>query len=181
MRHPIAGLVFVFLFLGTSCAAARGDGSTVCMSGRQGSYVIAVFSAPTPLRAGPIDISVLVQDARSGEPVTEAQVTVRLTMPEQPPLSVAATQEAATNKLLRAASIDLPSAGRWHLDVDVDGPHGAAVISCDLDAANRLPKWRELWPWVCWPALVILLFGLHQALVRRSAGPGKHAGRNDDP
>src|SRR5262249_33385867 len=79
MRCSIARLAFIFLFLGTSCAAARGDGGAVCMSGRQGSYVITVFSAPTPLRAGPIDISVLVQDARSGDPVTEAQVSVRLT------------------------------------------------------------------------------------------------------
>ena len=50
------------------------DGGTVRLSQRQGGYRITVFTAPTPFRAGPVDISVLVQDAATGQPVPEAHI-----------------------------------------------------------------------------------------------------------
>jgi hypothetical protein len=142
------------------------------MSGRQGDYHISVFTAPTPFRAGPVDVSVLVQDASTGDPMTPVKVTVRMTKPGRLVLDYPATSEAATNKLFRAAQFYLPKPGRWALEVEVQGSHGLAVIGGELDAAEPLPRWRELWPWISWPALVIALFGLHQFLARRARIPG---------
>ena len=73
----------------------------------------------------------------------------------------------ATNKLLQAAQFELPEPGRWQLEVQVDGVHGPPVIAGQLEAAAPLPRWRELWPWIAWPALAIALFGIHQVLARR--------------
>ncbi len=164
-----------WLFLGTWCAPACGDGGTISMSEKKAGFLITVFTAPAPFRAGPVDISVLVQDASTGEPVPETRVTVRMTkltlgrdLETAPQLGeYAATREAATNKLLHAAQFDLPEPGRWQLEVQVEGGHELAVLGGELEAAAPLPRWRELWPWIGWPALAIALFGIHQVLARR--------------
>src|SRR5437588_9252437 len=87
---------------------ARADGGTVCLSERAGGYQVTVFTAPTPFRAGPVDISVLVQDAAGGEPVADVSVEVALTPagPGEEVLRSAATRAAATNKLFHAAQFD---------------------------------------------------------------------------
>jgi len=170
MRPVLGTLIFGWLFFGTWCAPAAGDGGAVRISARKGGYRITVFTSPTPFRAGPVDISVLVQDAATGEPVRQARVTVHLLKRGQAPLARPATHEAATNKLLHAAKIELPEPGRWKLEVHVEGLHRRAVLSCDLEAAEPLPRWLELWPWICWPALAIALFGIHQVLAQRRPG-----------
>src|SRR5439155_8753299 len=125
----------------------RADGGTLRMSEKRGGFLITVFTAPAPFRAGPVDISVLVQDVLTGEPVTQARVTVRMTKPGQLALDYPATREAATNKLLYAAQFDLPEPGRWQLEVQVEAVHRLAVIGGELEAAAPLPRWREHWLW----------------------------------
>lgn len=174
-------MIFGWLFLGAWCASASGDGGTVRRSEKSGGFLITVFTAPAPFRAGPVDISVLVQDAMTGEPVPEARVTVCMTLNRsdysaRSPLFLEhpATREAATNKLLHAAQFELPEAGRWQLEVQVEGAHGLAVIRGQVEAVDPLPRWRELWLWISWPALAMALFTIHQMLVRRrsaQAGP----------
>jgi hypothetical protein len=161
--------IFGWLFLGTWCAPAWADGGTVRLSEKKGDYRITVFSAPSPFRAGPVDISVLVQDAVTGQPLAQALVTVRMTKIGQPALEYAATQDVATNKLLHAAQFELPVPGRWELQVRVEGLQGSAVLACEVEAAERLPRWRELWPWIGWPALAIALFCFHEWLARRKS------------
>jgi hypothetical protein len=137
-----------------------------------GGYQIAVFTSPTPFRAGPVDVSVLVQDAETGECVPEARVALRLTargssqVLEQP-----ASAEAATNKLFHAAVFELPGPGWWDVEVEVVGPHGPALLRFGVEADDRLPRWVDLWPWFAWPALAVVFFGLHQVLVRRRPRP----------
>src|SRR5947209_8738532 len=117
-------------------ALARADGGTVRLSERAGGYQVTVFTAPTPFRAGPVDISVLVQDAAGGEPVPDVAVEVGLTPRGQSgeTLRSAATPAAATNKLFHAAQLDLPAAGWWRVDVAIDGPRGPARVGFDVEA-----------------------------------------------
>src|SRR5262245_15441275 len=53
-------------------------GGEVRLTEKAGPFVITVFSDPTPLRVGPVDLSVMVQDGDSGRPILDAEVTVRL-------------------------------------------------------------------------------------------------------
>jgi hypothetical protein len=163
--RPFAAVALILL----GSSPARADGGTLCLVERAGPYQVAVFTAPTPLRAGPVDVSVLVQDAATGAHVPAARVTIRLTPAGRrgPVLEYPATEEAATNKLFRAAVFELPSAGRWEVEVRVEGPGGAARVRCEVEAGEPLPRWLTLWPWVGWPALAIGLFAVHQALARR--------------
>jgi hypothetical protein len=160
--------IFGWLCLGTGYAPARADGGLLRLAGKQGRYQISVFTAPTPMRAGPVDISVLVLDASTGDLVTQARVMVRMTKAGHAALENPATIEAATNKLFRAAQFELPEPGRWELRVEVEGLHGAAVIGGEIEAAEPMPRWREMWPWIGWPALAIVLFCIHQILARRA-------------
>jgi hypothetical protein len=154
--------------VGIWCPLAIADGGSLRFSGEEGGYRINVFTTPTPFRAGAVDISVLVQDASTGDLMTPVKVTIRMMKPGRLALEYPATTEAATNKLFRAAQFELPEPGRWALDVEVQGSHGMAAIGGELDAAEPLPRWKELWPWISWPALAIALFGIHQFLARRT-------------
>jgi hypothetical protein len=158
MRTVVVGVIVGWLVLGIRSAPALADGGSMRWSEEKGGYRITVFSAPTPFRAGPVDLSVLVQDSSTGDPMTHVPVTVRMTKPGGPALEYPATSETATNKLLQAAQFDLPEPGRWALEVHVQGAHGLAVIGGELEAAERLPRWREMWPWIGWPALAVALF-----------------------
>ena len=149
---------------------ARADGGAVRLREQAGGYQITIFTSPTPFRAGPVDVSVLVQDAATGEYLPEARVSLCLKAAgDGRVLEYPATEEAATNKLLRAAEFQLPEPGSWDVAVAVEGPHGPALVRFEVQADEPLPRWLDLWPWFGWPALAVALFGIHRALVRRKA------------
>ncbi|HEX4150166.1 MAG TPA: hypothetical protein VHY20_14310, partial [Pirellulales bacterium] len=68
MRRPVAG--FELCLAAILCAAwpqhACADGGTLRMVQETGGYRITVYTAPAVIRVGPIDISVLVQEAETG-------------------------------------------------------------------------------------------------------------------
>lgn len=150
----------------------RADAGTLRISQKQNGYQVSVFTSPTPLRAGPVHVSVLVQDAATAEHVAQAHVTVRARRQgaTSEVVTGAATAAAATNKLFRAAVFDLPEPGWWDIDVRIDGLGEPVRVQFEMEAAERLPSWRALWPWLAWPAGVVVLFAIHQRLVRRKTG-----------
>ena len=75
--RSIIYLLLVSSFLLHPSSFLLADGGTVRLSERQGNYRITVFTSPTPLRAGPIDLSVFVQDVTTGEPLSGVQVTIK--------------------------------------------------------------------------------------------------------
>jgi hypothetical protein len=160
----LAGLV-----LGVGPSVAAADGGTVRYSGRQADRLVTVFTDPTPLRTGLVDVSVLVQDANSGQALADVPIIISAEPIDhsQQPITVGATVEAATNKLLRAAQFDLASPGRWHLEVDVDGSGQELPIEFDVEVTEGLPAWVEMSLWIGWPLAAIGLFGVHQVLVHR--------------
>jgi hypothetical protein len=164
----IASTILGSLFLGIWCAPVSADGGSLRLSGKQGGYQINVFTAPTPFRTGAVDVSVLVQDASTGDPMTQVRVIDRMTKSGRRELEYPATTEAATNKLFRAAQFELPEPGRWEMQVQVEGLHGLAMIGGEVEAAERLPRWQEMWPWIGWPALAIAVFSIHQLFPNRA-------------
>jgi hypothetical protein len=152
------------LLLGLA-AAARADGGTVEASQVIGNERVTIFTSPNPLRAGPIDVSIWVQDAASGATLPDVSVDLELSAPQaaSETLHAPATHAAATNKLFLAAIVDVPQAGRWHLTANCAGRSSngkpfESQLSCNLAIAEPLPKWRSMWPWYSWPAVVVLLF-----------------------
>jgi hypothetical protein len=148
---------------------AFADGGTVQLAQVIRGYRITVFTSPTPLRVGEADFSVLVQDAQSGAPLSDARVSFHLGPSAQAKgiIHAVASYAAATNKLLQAASVSLPAAGRWNAIVDIDGPYGSAHTQFPVEISGPLPRWRALWPWFSWPLAVVGLFGMRQWLTHR--------------
>jgi hypothetical protein len=173
MRRPrgyhFASFLLSILALFAWGSLVMADGGAVRLSERKGEYQITVFTAPTPMRAGPVDISVLVQKADTQAPISEVGVTVKATRRGKRGMSIIrpATIEAATNKLFHAAIFELPEAGWWDLEASISGPLGETQAHFDVEAADRLPRYRAMWPWICWPVLPIMLFSIHQLLFRR--------------
>jgi hypothetical protein len=178
MRFVVVGVMSLGLSLGTWSAPARADGGALRLSGVEAGYRISVFTAPTPLRSGAVDFSALVQEARTGEPVSQVRVTFRLARPGGPMLEYPATTEGATNKLFQAARFELPEPGRWDMQVQIEGSHGLAILGCELEAAEPAPRWTEVWPWIGWPALAIVLFLIHpRRFARRPSWSGQAGAR----
>ena len=150
-------------------AALQADGGTLRFSERHGGYSITVFTAPTPLRAGPVDVSVFVQDAVTGESVIGAQITVQARLRDHPEATIhqRATTNAATNKLFQAAVFDLPEAGWWDVAIVVEGLRQPLAVHFEMEADEPLPRVWEMIPWIVWPVVVVFLFFVHKWLMGR--------------
>ena len=83
--------------------------------------------------------------------------------------SMRSMAEAATNKLFRSALLELPERGPWEFEATVDGGRGQRRVQFMAEAADRPPGWLAMAPWIGWPTLAILLFAIHQMLMRRQS------------
>lgn len=170
--HRAVVLFLLFLTMFGLHAAARADGGLVRLSEKHGPYRITVFTSPTPLQAGWMDASVFVQDAASGAVASDVEIVIAVAPAGRPEQTqhYPATREAATNKLFRAARLELPHAGKWELSVIVQSPGTKAHAGCLLDVAAPSPTIRGLAWWIAWPLLPLVFFAVHQVLVHRRRG-----------
>jgi hypothetical protein len=147
---------------------ARGDGGTLRLSRRSGDWQVSVFTSPSPLRAGPVDVSVLVQQAATGRTLLDVPVLVRVWLVGGPERvqEMRATSAAATNKLFQAAILELPDAGRYHVAVSVG--ESDVPMEFEMEADQPPPTWLDLAVWIGWPFALVLLFATHRILVQLS-------------
>jgi len=169
--RAICGSCFFLVALSLLCTSARGDGGALRLSQRIGGRMVSVFTSPTPLRAGRVDVSVYVQDAASADPIGRAEVFVTAAPLDRHGESIRrrATVDQATNKLFQAAEFDLPEAGRWRFSIEADDPRQPGTLSFEADLAGPPPRWRALAPWIGWPWLVIAAFISRQFLLHHSS------------
>jgi putative membrane protein len=111
------------------------DGDIVRMEANSGPFHISVFTAPDPLTAGPCDVSVLVQDRKSGATILDAPVKLAIQSngSSDPPSVTSATTGASSVKLLKAGTVILPGAGAWKLRVSVRRGGSDGVVEGTLN------------------------------------------------
>lgn len=127
-RARLAGALFALMAL-TLAPPLLANGGTVRISRADvGPYLVSVFTSPTPLRTGEIDVSVLVQDA-TAETVLDVPVIVAAVPVDADgrPVRMEATRQQATNKLFKAAKFDVRGEGVWEVRVRIGGPEGGEV------------------------------------------------------
>jgi len=159
IAHAFAALVLL-----VAVGVAYADGGAVVARKSAGSVDVTVFVSPVPLRAGPADVSVLVQETGEERPVLDAQVSLRFSRSGDPGFGARADHDQATNRLLYAAQIEIPAPGTWRLGVDVERGAERVGFEVPLAAAPARTPARRFWPWLVMPVLVVAVFLLHQWL-----------------
>ena len=182
LRCGHAVVLIVLSILAAFLGHAHADGGTVIGQGRGEGMLVTVFAQPFPLRAGPVDFSILVQDEATRQPVLNATAGLRLkklsaptpesawtsplcTMPG-PDGRIPLTRSAANNKILYAAMPAVPEPGRWELSFDVIDGNRRATFSLKADAASPLGPWVAWWPALATLPAAIALYAWRAGLLR---------------
>lgn len=116
------------------------NGGTVRISrAAVGPYLVTIYSSPTPLRTGEVDVSVLVQDSthavHAPPVIVEAIPLVLAEGHVAEPIRREATRAQATNKLFQAAKFDVAAPGEWEFRVNVEG-RGALSFRADVSKSS---------------------------------------------
>jgi hypothetical protein len=175
MRKPVAAFLALSLLAVASCCA---DGGAIVTKQTVNGFDVTVFASPAPLRAGPVDVSVLVQQAE--KPILDAAVEVAWnpsssSSPEWAPPCCAmesdteripALRAHSNNRFLYSAIVQMKSSGRSQLEVVVSQGDREARLSCALDVGQPLPPALAFWPWLIFPPVAVAGFALHQNLAK---------------
>lgn len=148
-------------------APAFADAGRLQGSGQSGPFVLSLYTAPIPLRAGAVEVSTLVTDAENGEPVLDARVQVRLHREGGPALPFAVAASRGGDGLRYFAAPALQEPGRWSIRVEVSSPLGTGSLERTVAVKESAPFYVSLWPVLAFPPLAIALFVLHQRLRAR--------------
>jgi len=165
--------LFSVLVAGTMLAqtTALADGGAVQWRKEAGGLVITVFASPSPLAAGPADISLLVQNSDGLDPTLDAEVSLILRAEgSSAEVRAPATRENAQNKLLYATPVTLPESGKWDLTVGIlrNGQRMEATGTIDVAPAPRSAS--SYWSYLAFPPLMVLAFVIRERLIRRRRG-----------
>lgn len=146
---------------------------------------ITLFAQPVPLRAGPLDATVLVQDTASNRPVSDAEVRLSARMIGIPTgrtvrlpawcsasasgVPVPATAAHSANKLLVGAYLPLSEPGRWEVTAEVG--HGGRVTRAvfPLDVGSPPPPFLAWWPLLAMVPLGVAVYAWRARILRRDA------------
>ena len=162
--------LLIAVALSALCLRAQADGGLVQLHQTAGSFVVTVFAAPSPPRLGPVEISVLAQNREDGQASLDVEMFVRLRSAGGTTVVGRATREASRNKLLYSASMNLPEAGRWDLEVTIKQGKSADSVLGQLSVLAPRPLLLSYWRSLSLPWVVISLFAMNQWLKRRAAG-----------
>lgn len=137
------------------------------LHGRAGQLNISVFATPSPLRAGMADLSVLLQDAADGGVLLDGTIELRLSKAGEPGIVARPATGQATNKLLYAATVEIPEAGEYALTAICRERGQEGAIRGTLTVLPPEPAILSYWPYFAIVPLAILLFLLNQRLKSR--------------
>lgn len=78
--------------------------------------------------------------------------------------TVPATRANATNKVLFAAQLNIPSAGEWRLEVQVTAKEQAADVSGNINVLTAEPPAMAHWPYFALVPAAVLAYALNRWL-----------------
>jgi hypothetical protein len=162
------GLAMVALF--ALAAPVFADGGAVVLRKQAGALTLTVFASPAPLRAGPVDISVLVQSSETLDPVLDAEVRLRF-VKNGSEVRAKAIRNQSGNRLLYAATVHLNQPGDWQLSAIVRaGDAGSSPVTAGgtIPLAPEQPKLAEYSEYIACPFSLLMILALHQWLRLRS-------------
>lgn len=162
------------------------DGGAIQFQGDTESLHVTVFTLPPILSAGPVDITVLIQDRTRLDPLLDATVTLDLTAlngnglkkaawsPPACPLNIPsslsdipAKLNHGENRLLYGALVEVPYSGIWNLKISIQRYSKIESVSTMLKINPPAPAPLAYWHLFILPPLGVLGFILNQSARRR--------------
>lgn len=119
---------------------------------------MSVFTAPTPVRQGMVDVSILVQNADSGELIPDARVELRLVHDQAEMPGVPANPSLGRGYY--EARLALLHSGTWTVDVLVG--EAMPLVTFPLEVLPPPPPWQQHLIWILLPVVPIGLFVLRE-------------------
>ena len=130
--------------------------------------MIFVFTAPAPLCAGVVDVSVLVQTLAGLEPVLDAEVSMLLrNQASGAEIRAQLTRERAQNKLLYAAPVMVAESGDWRLSIAILHKGSRTEMTGAIKVAPPRAILHSYFGYVALPPVLILGFVVREWLIRR--------------
>jgi hypothetical protein len=147
---------------------ALADGGAAQLRTEAGEFVITVFTSPSPLAAGPVDISLLLQNRETLEPVLDADVSLLLrSAASDDVIESRPSRSMARNKLLYAAPVTLPQSGEWNLTVTILRNGQRTQATGTIHVAPEANTAASYWSLFAFPPLTIVLFAIRERIIRR--------------
>ena len=140
---------------------AAADGGAVRAIIREGGLQVSVFTSPAVLVAGEADISVLVQDAETLATVAaDVEIVLVPRGRDYAAIRLAATSDAATNKLFRACHVVLEP-GVYDVEVVATDGDRCGKATFEMSVGPPPTNAAVFWPWFTWPVVPVLLLAAH--------------------
>src|SRR6267142_6698529 len=168
LRRRWSVLMFILICVPALIRDARADGGVVMCQRTSAPFTITLFSTETPLRPGPADLSVLLEQPDGRSPILDAQVFMELEHEAGMIIRAEATRSQARNKLLYCSLINLPAAGHWKIRLHIRRGDTTAEVLSDLMVAAPQPVLLFHWELIAVPPIIIILFILNHWLRRRA-------------
>jgi len=159
------------------------DGGAILSRRTINGLDITVFAAPAPLRAGPVDVSVLVRE--NSRPLLDAEVEIAWVAGAaasgawMPPCCsmkdtdgrFPASRAHSQNQFLHSALVPVTTVGPSRFVIRVVHGTREALLSCEIVAAPPRPPALTYWPLLAFPPGLIAAFALHQILREKTHPP----------
>lgn len=156
------------LFIAATPNTGLADSGRVELSTVWGETRITVFSTPTPLRIGEVDIAVLLQNEETGTVLRDQEIVVSCQcQSSDTQVERAATHEQSTNKLLHCARLHLSEAGNWNISIKV-GDQIEATTAFVVKVSPPLLIPSGIWLIALSPLGFILLYLIRERIAGRS-------------
>ena len=166
----LAGIAMSFIAISSGAAIppAQAHGALAQFTKAAGPFVVTVFTTPSSRRAGPVEISLLIQSRENQQAVLDCVARVQLRKDDATSISSEATHEGAQNKLLYAAQVKVPEPGVWELEAVITHENDSVEVGGSITVVPSNPVFLAYWRSLTLPPLLITLFALNQWLKRRS-------------
>ena len=162
------------------------DGGAIQFQGDAGTFHVTVFTLPPILSAGPVDVTVLIQERSKLNPLLDAQVTLDLTAQTSsslnkqgwsppacalsaPPLltDIPARLNHGENRLLYGALVQVPYSGIWQLKINMARGSEKESVRTLLKVNPPAPPPLAYWHLFILPPLGVLGYYLNRTARRR--------------